>query len=248
MRDYVYENGRRYHAYRAGGYVLPNDEDEQDRLDMLHHIYRLILDGDLFRAPLSASISSKRVLDLGCGTGLWCIEVADELPGAAVVGCDLSPIQPTWVPPNCRFYVDDIESDWTYNTEEHFDLIHGRALCGSIADWPRLFSQAYDNLRPGGYIEMQEYHCHVFSDDDTLSQVPFLADWVEQTNEAAEKHGKPLRIANKLKQFMQEAGFEDVREEVHKVANTICRHLQAIADRPHRYLLVPGRKARRTNS
>ncbi|KAJ5175759.1 uncharacterized protein N7482_001636 [Penicillium canariense] len=29
--NYVYENGRTYHAYRSGTYVLPNDEREQGR-------------------------------------------------------------------------------------------------------------------------------------------------------------------------------------------------------------------------
>jgi hypothetical protein len=28
---YEYENGRRYHAYKAGTYALPNDETEQER-------------------------------------------------------------------------------------------------------------------------------------------------------------------------------------------------------------------------
>jgi hypothetical protein len=34
--NYIYENGRRYHAYRAGEYPLPNDENEQSRMDLLH--------------------------------------------------------------------------------------------------------------------------------------------------------------------------------------------------------------------
>lgn len=32
--NYQYENGRRYHAFRSGAYVLPNDDEEQDRLDI----------------------------------------------------------------------------------------------------------------------------------------------------------------------------------------------------------------------
>jgi hypothetical protein len=28
---YEYENGRRYHAYKAGTYAIPNDETEQER-------------------------------------------------------------------------------------------------------------------------------------------------------------------------------------------------------------------------
>jgi hypothetical protein len=34
--SYEYENGRRYHAYKAGAYALPNDETEQDRLVPIH--------------------------------------------------------------------------------------------------------------------------------------------------------------------------------------------------------------------
>lgn len=30
---YEEENGRTYHAYRAGKYVMPNDEGEQERMD-----------------------------------------------------------------------------------------------------------------------------------------------------------------------------------------------------------------------
>ncbi|EKG18761.1 hypothetical protein MPH_03987 [Macrophomina phaseolina MS6] len=43
--NYRYENGRRYHAFREGTYALPNDEKEQDRLDLFHHISTLILGG-----------------------------------------------------------------------------------------------------------------------------------------------------------------------------------------------------------
>ena len=34
--NYVYENGRRYASERFGNYLLPNDETEQERLDMFH--------------------------------------------------------------------------------------------------------------------------------------------------------------------------------------------------------------------
>jgi hypothetical protein len=30
---YEQENGRTYHAYKAGKYVMPNDEGEQERMD-----------------------------------------------------------------------------------------------------------------------------------------------------------------------------------------------------------------------
>jgi hypothetical protein len=72
IRDYIYENGRRYHAYREGEYLIPNDEKEQDRLDLIHHVFRLTLGGALYRAPIPPTV--KRVLDMGTGTGIWAID------------------------------------------------------------------------------------------------------------------------------------------------------------------------------
>ena len=93
VQNYKYENGRRYHSYREGQYVLPNDEAEQDRQDLSHHIRNLVLNGDLSRAPIGAK--PRRVLDVGTGTGIWAIDFADEFPSASVIGTDLSPIQPS---------------------------------------------------------------------------------------------------------------------------------------------------------
>ncbi|KAJ4132874.1 hypothetical protein NW754_015687 [Fusarium falciforme] len=92
------------------------------------------------------------VLDVGCGTGIWAIEFADEHPSAAVLGIDLSPIQPNFVPPNCRFKVDDVNDDWTFG-ENHFDFIHIRAMIGCVPDWVELHRKS---LREAGYVNVTE--------------------------------------------------------------------------------------------
>jgi len=61
------------------------------------------------------------------------------------------------VPPNCQFYVDDIESDWPYTSAGAFDYIHGRGLGGSVKDWRRLYRNAHDNLKPEGWMGIQEW-------------------------------------------------------------------------------------------
>ncbi|KAL1968075.1 hypothetical protein VTN77DRAFT_2205 [Rasamsonia byssochlamydoides] len=213
IRDYKYENGRRYHAYREGSYVLPNDEEEQDRMDLLHHIYLLILGGRLHLAPISPN--PQRVLDLGTGTGIWAIDFADQHPSAQVIGTDLSPIQPPFVPPNCSFEIDDFESDWPFS--HAFDFIHGRELNGSVADYDRLFSRAFNHLKPGGYLEMQTGEAMFFSDDGTDAKATNCQVLIKNLHDAAERFGKSLTTIATWKERMIKAGFVDVKSEIYKV-------------------------------
>ncbi|KAJ5664694.1 hypothetical protein N7462_011507 [Penicillium macrosclerotiorum] len=215
VKNYTYENGRRYHSYREGHYVLPNDEPEQDRQDLLHHVRNLVLNGALFRAPVDPNL--QRALDIGTGTGIWAIDFADRYSSAEVVGTDLSPIQPSWVPPNLRFLVDDAESPWLFNASRPFDFIHARDLGGAIADWPRLLRQAYQHLRPGGWVELQEFEVTLRSDDDSLRLAPTLCEFLGRLHEASEAFHRPMNIAEGHRQRLMEAGFEEVRDEVYKV-------------------------------
>jgi Methyltransferase domain len=121
FRDYA---GRRYHAFENSHYWLPNDDEEMGRLDLQHFVWKISLNGKSHLAPISKDIH--RAMDAGTGTGKWAIEFADEHPSCEVIGVDLSPIQPTAVPNNCSFLVDNIEEPWVY--AEPFDYIHGRML------------------------------------------------------------------------------------------------------------------------
>lgn len=164
--------------------MMPNDEKEQERLDLAHHIFKLLLRGHLHRVPLSSP--PRHVLDFGTGTGSWAIDFADTNPDSLVLGIDLSPIQPSNIPPNCRFFVDDAESPWTF--ESKFDFIHGRAMAGSIKDWESLLQQAFDNMNDGAVIELQEYEALYKSDDNSLSRTPAIRRWQHNLNEASERY------------------------------------------------------------
>lgn len=85
--QYVYENGRRYASERtAANYYLPNDEIEQERLDLAHHGWNLGLKGELHLAKLPKDRPIK-VLDLGTGTGI--VSVPSQLGCSArcISGC-----------------------------------------------------------------------------------------------------------------------------------------------------------------
>lgn len=161
--QFVEEFGRTFHRYKEGIYFLPNDEQEINRLDLQHRIALQVLDWKLYLAPIS---SPNRVLDLGTGTGIWAIEFADQNPESDVLGTDLSPIQPEYVPANCRFEIDDAEDEWLYS--QKFDYIHGRYMCAFLSDFPKLFRNIYDNLIPGGWVEFMETLIYFQSHDGTL--------------------------------------------------------------------------------
>ncbi|OCL03672.1 S-adenosyl-L-methionine-dependent methyltransferase, partial [Glonium stellatum] len=156
-RNYEYFCGRRYHAY-GPMYLRPNDVEELDTEDLLHHTLLLLLDQRLYLAPLKHT--PKKILDLGTGTGIWSIDVVDKLCAeTSVTGCDISPVQPCWVPPNLTFYVENIflmggPFDW--DATPKYDLVHCRNLCTAVKDWPALINGAYRSLRSGGFLEVQE--------------------------------------------------------------------------------------------
>lgn len=212
--DYRYENGRRYHAYKDGQYAFPNDEKEQNRLDIIHHVYLLMLDDKLHLAPIGDN--PQRILDIGTGTGIWAIDMGERYPSAEVVGTDLSPIQPSWVPPNVQFQIDDAECEWTF-AKDSFDLIHIRHLTGAIQDWPALIKQAFQHVRPGGFIEFAEYEMDLYSDDGSFHSGLYLWKFYDLVKKAAKKHGREFNVTTKLKGMLEDAGFEDIHYETIKL-------------------------------
>lgn len=96
-REVYPENGRYYGTFRRGKYMFPVDEvrrpvrvapdraerltlgqAEMDKLDILHKFFVMVRGGRHFTSPLSTS--EPRIMDLGCGTGIWAIDVAEYGP------------------------------------------------------------------------------------------------------------------------------------------------------------------------
>ncbi|KAF2837251.1 S-adenosyl-L-methionine-dependent methyltransferase [Patellaria atrata CBS 101060] len=206
--NYTYENGHTYHAYRAGQYLLPNDESEQDRLDLQHHIFMLCLGGELCVTNLE---HAQDIMDAGTGTGIWAIDVADKYPQATVTGVDLSPIQPSWVPSNIKFEIDDLAQDWTW-PEDRFDFIHVRTLGGAISHWSHFLSQAYKHLKPGGKIEVSEIRTHFHCDDGSFPEDSYSRQWENTFHDIAAKIGLNFDQIPYMAKWLEAAGYTDVQE------------------------------------
>ncbi|KAK1781469.1 S-adenosyl-L-methionine-dependent methyltransferase [Copromyces sp. CBS 386.78] len=135
-------NGRTYHSDSVtdGEYLGPNDDKANEILDLFHHLATLLYDGELYTAPITND--PKNAIDIGTGTGLWAIDFADKFPECNVIGTDISPIQPSWNPPNVSFEIDDFNTEWTFEDNNHFDYTHLRWLSGTAKDWNEVYKQA----------------------------------------------------------------------------------------------------------
>ena len=218
---YVEENGRRY---CDGFHLMPNDEAELTRLNIIHQIYSAIFDGRLTTAPVTAE--SPRILDIGTGPGDWAIEMSAEYPNATIIASDLGVFDSGLAHlslPNVDFQLADAQAEWTFH--EPFDLIHLRGLSGAFQDWRKIYAQAFTHLKPGGYIEISDIDLtaitislsHSSSDPPATTTPSYLHTYAEAVRSATQEAGYPRDLHHLCTELFTDAGFTDVNVLEHTI-------------------------------
>ncbi|KAL2270371.1 hypothetical protein VTJ83DRAFT_2555 [Remersonia thermophila] len=208
--DFIVENGRQY----CGDYFMPIDQEEQTRQFSIHQAYLRFFDRQLTTVPLD---NPRYILDIGTGIGEWAIGMAERYPRAEVFGTDIAPIQPQQqVPFNVEFHIDDAEDEWI-RPADTFDLVHMRNLEGAFSDWSFIYGQAFECIRPGGWIEVLDWE-DWFAGRNFSSFFPegsATRGLMRGVLRAAEAAGKPRGAGHLSPDLLRQAGFVEVREAVY---------------------------------
>ncbi|KAF5551868.1 mRNA 3 end-processing YTH1 [Fusarium mexicanum] len=191
-------------------YFAPNDERQKDSIDISRYLTSEPV-------PVSNALDNSHCRkEADDPIGIWAIDFADQYPNAEVIGTDLSPIQPDWVPPNVRFELEDATGNWTWSND-YFDFIHMRYLIGAIGDWGALFKEAFRCCKPGGFVESVEVNPTFLSDDETASDVTAVQTWNKLFREASKAFGRSFCEIEGDAELLAAAGFVDVQVTDFKV-------------------------------
>ncbi|KAI2630480.1 hypothetical protein GGS21DRAFT_524503 [Xylaria nigripes] len=202
--NYAMENGRRY----CGSYYMPNDEDEQVRLQLLNQVYLKALDGELTTVPLE---NPTHILDIGTAAGEWAIDMAESYPDCEITGTDISNIFERRVPQNVYWEIDDAELEWE-RPPNYYDLVHLRDMTGAFSDWEAIYRSAFSCLKPGGWLEVLDiddikglHDLFSYFEPESL-----LYRLVQDVQEASVLSGRPRGVAHMEPRLLVNAGYIDV--------------------------------------
>ncbi|KXS94962.1 hypothetical protein AC578_3836 [Pseudocercospora eumusae] len=213
------ELGRTYYRHGQHVYMFPADDNELERLDIVHRlIYTVALNKQLHIA--SFTTTPRRILDIGFGDGYWMLEMRDRYPSTEIIGLDLVNDSQPPRDRNCQFQapVDFNAPTWPIE-DSSVDLVHMAQLCGCVPDWVALYRKAYRSLRPGtGQVEHIEIDWKPrTSAREFPAQGMDLLKWWEYTLHASQMAGKSLEYRDDTEDLLEQAGFVDISHKRFRV-------------------------------
>ncbi|CAG8662500.1 4295_t:CDS:2 [Ambispora gerdemannii] len=139
-------------------YPLPDFDTENNRA-VQHFLYRYIFQSN-FSSPVVEKLKTEgaKVLDVGCGPGLWVQDIAKEYSKATVIGIDKSNVFPNTDLPNVQFQQHDILKKLPME-DNTFDFVHIRFLGSSFTNsqWTETVLPELTRVtKPTGFVELME--------------------------------------------------------------------------------------------
>ncbi|QBD82961.1 class I SAM-dependent methyltransferase [Ktedonosporobacter rubrisoli] len=185
-------------------YILPKDDVENSRLNYQHYAFKILLKSNHL-APIR--VSHGDILDVGCGTAIWMLEMAREFPQARLVGLDTEFALPHGpVASNCRFIQGDIFRGLPFK-EESFDYTHQRLMVLAVPRqrWPFVLSELVRVTRRDGWIELVE------AGDNFSNSGPLMRNVLTWIRNILRPRGIDASAIGQIGTWLQGAGARNVQ-------------------------------------
>lgn len=199
-----------------------SNQDELNRIRIQDRMITTSMGGVLPEQPASATF--QRVLDIGCGTGSWLVELARTMPASTVlVGVDASrtyiefareQATAAQVSDRVEFHVADALRMLEFPTD-FFDLVNQRLAAGWLRtwEWPKLLQEYQRVTRPGGVVRITE---PAWIPESTSPSLTRLFELFLQASYHAGHLFTPASdgLINELAPLLQKHGFQQVQTRV----------------------------------
>lgn len=159
-----------------------------------------------------------RVLDIGSGTAIWLLDMAEKYADTEFYGVDMANMAPEGLYHNIDVRSPvDYESPWAMG-EGSFDFIHLQMGLGSVGNWPLLYEKIYRNLKPGGWFEHVEIDFTPQSVDGTLPQDGILRKWWHTyVAPPYSVVGRSIMYDPGTKDLLEQKGFTHIKHEEYRL-------------------------------
>ena len=189
------------------------DEDMAAKIEALYRIGDAVRRRRIVRQALAAA-PGERILDVGCGPGFYCAELAEEVgPSGSVVGVDSSPAMLELAARRCAGYEGVELRPGEAVSLPVDDTSFDAALCVQVLEYvpdPTLaLAEMHRALRPGGRIVVWDV------DWATVSLHALDSALTDRVLHAWDEHLTHPSLPRTLGPRLRSAGFEGVGMEAH---------------------------------
>ncbi|EXJ82370.1 hypothetical protein A1O3_06183 [Capronia epimyces CBS 606.96] len=214
--DIIVVGDRRYPARSRHRYSLPVCPPEEENPIQVRESGRWAqVTGKMLSSPFGPG--RHQVLDLATGTGRWVLEMAYKHQQSRFIGTDIISLFPMSGLYDTRFLNEDVNGPWRWE-KGYFDLIHMRDPMFVVQDWPCLVANIFTSVKPGGWVELSCTSLKpVMVQGPELSPPRYKDGFLElcDTLVAASKaYGTPMDCVAFFSQYLKDAGFVDVVEDI----------------------------------
>ncbi|KAI8808773.1 S-adenosyl-L-methionine-dependent methyltransferase [Cladochytrium replicatum] len=154
---------RTFHGEKKAPYVLPDDVKEGARHNLMHHLVRALWGGPNFVGITDVDLKrGLKILDVGCGSGIWLAEMHRDYPNGEYFGVDLNTSEFAKAFQNIAdqkitFVQGNVLERLPFE-DNTFDYVHQQRLVLAIPErlWRPVLEELSRVLKPGGVLDIVE--------------------------------------------------------------------------------------------